>query len=61
MTSADIKSVQIIATTNDGKHIMAVSDDKILIRCIAEWCKFIKLKEDVFEQCSLKEIMEEEQ
>lgn len=59
MTSADIKSVQIIATTNDGKHIMAVSDDKILIRCIAEWCKFIKLKEDVFEQCSIKEIMEE--
>ena len=59
MTSDDIKSVQIIATTKDGKHIIAVSDDKILIRCIAEWCKFIKLKEDVFEQCSLKEIMEE--
>ena len=59
MISDDIKSVQIIATTKDGKHIIAVSDDKILIRCIAEWCKFIKLKEDVFEQCSLKEIMEE--
>ena len=59
MTSDDIKSVQIIATTKDGKHIMAVSDDKILIRCIAEWCKFIMLKEDVFEQCSLKEIMED--
>ena len=59
MTSDDIKSVQIIATTKDGKHIMAVSDDKILIRCIAEWCKFVKLKEELFEQCSLKEVMEE--
>ena len=59
MTSDDIKSVQIIATTKDGKHIMAVSDDKILIRCIAEWCKFVKLKDELFEQCSLKEIMEE--
>lgn len=59
MTSNDIKSVQIIATTKDGKHIMAVSDDKILIRCIAEWCKFVKLKDELFEQCSLKEIMEE--
>ena len=59
MTTDDIESVQIIATTNDGKHIMAVSDDKILICCIAEWCKFVKLKEDVFEQCSLKELMEE--
>ena len=59
MTSNDIKSVQIIAITKDGKHIMAVSDDKILIRCIAEWCKFVKLKDELFEQCLLKEIMEE--
>ena len=59
MTSNDIKSVQIIAITKDGKHIMAVSDDKILIRCIAEWCKFVKLKDELFEQCSLKDIMEE--
>jgi hypothetical protein len=57
MTSDDIQSVQIIATTKDGKHIMAVSDDKILIRCIAEWCKFVKLKDELFEQCSLKELI----
>ena len=36
---------------------MAVSDDKILIRCIAEWCQFIRLKEELFEQCSLKELI----
>lgn len=59
MTSDDIKSVQIIATTKDGKHIMAVSDDEILIRCIAEWCQFIRLKEELFEQCSLKELISE--
>ena len=59
MTSDDIKSVQIIATTNDGKHIMAVSDDKILIRCIVEWCKFVKLKDELFEQCSLKELIDD--
>ena len=28
MTSDGIKSVEIIAITNDGKHIMAVSDEK---------------------------------
>ena len=59
MTSNDIKSVQIIATTNDDKHIMAVSNDKILIQCIAAWCQFFKLKDELFEQCSLKELMEE--
>ena len=46
MTSDDIQSVQIIATCKDGQHIMAVSDDKILIRCIAEWCQFMRLKEE---------------
>lgn len=34
MTSDDIKKVQIIATTKDGQHLLSVSDDKILIRCI---------------------------
>ena len=59
MTTNDIKSVQIIATTKDGQHIMAVSDDKVLICCIAEWCQFMRLKEELFEQCSLKELIEE--
>ena len=58
MTSNDIKSVQIIATTKDGKHIMAISEDKFLIKTIAVCCKFVKLKDELFEQCSLKEIME---
>ena len=58
MTSDDIKSVQIIATTKDGKHIMAVSDERHLIWYIASCCKFVKLKDELFEQCSLKEIME---
>lgn len=59
MTSDDIQSVQIIATTKDGKHIMAVSDERFLIWNIVSCCKFIKLKEELFEQCSLKELMEE--
>ena len=49
MTSADIKSVQIIATTNDGKYLMAVSDEKPLIWHIASCCKFVKLKDKLFE------------
>ena len=58
MTSNEITQVQIIATTNDGKHIMAVSDEKPLIWHIAACCKFVKLKDELFEQCSLKEITE---
>ena len=59
MTSDDIKSVQIIATTKDGKYIMAVSNEKPLIWYIASCCKFAKLKDELFEQCSLKELIDD--
>ena len=59
MTSDDIKSVQIIATTKDGKHIIAISDEKPLIWYIALFCKFAKLKDELFEQCSLKELIDD--
>ena len=59
MTANDIKSVQIIATTKDGKHIIAVSDDKPLIWHIVAFCKFAKLKDELFEQCSLKELIDD--
>lgn len=57
ITNEDIQKVQIIATCKDGQHLLSVSDDKILIRCIAEWCQFVLLKEELFSECSLKEIM----
>lgn len=59
MTSDDITQVQIIATTKDGKHLMAVSDEKPLIWHIVSCCKFAKLKEELFEQCSLKELIDD--
>lgn len=59
MTSDDIKGVQIIATCKDGQHLLAVSDDRVLISCIAEWCKFMRLKDELFEQCSLKELIDD--
>lgn len=37
---------------------MAVSEGKPLIWHIASCCKFVKLKDELFEQCSLKEIMD---
>jgi len=58
MTSNDIEKAQIILTTKDGQHLMAVSDDRILIAFITEMCKFVKLKNDIFEECNLKESIE---
>lgn len=58
MTSDNITKLQILATIDDGTHLMAITDDKILIRFAAELCQFVKIKEDLFEQCSLKELIE---
>ena len=59
MTTADIERIQIIATTKDGEYILGVSDNEELIAAVAIYCKFQKLKKEYFEQCSLKELLEE--
>lgn len=58
LTSDNIKSVQIVATLDDGSHIIGVFDDRILIKYIVASCKFAKLREELFGQCSLKELVE---
>lgn len=58
LTSRNIDKIQILATMNDGSHLMTVSDNKALIDIIVGTCKFVKLKDDIFEQCSLKEIID---
>ena len=58
MTSDNIIKLQILATMGDGTHLMAITDDKILIRFVGELCQFVRLKEDLFDQCSLKELVE---
>lgn len=57
LTSRNIEKIQITATLDNGSHIMAVSDNKELIDIIVGACQFVKLKDDIFEQCSLKEII----
>jgi len=57
LTSRNIEKIQITATLDNGSHIMAVSDNKALIDIIVGTCKFVKLKDDIFEKCSLKEII----
>ena len=62
MTSNNIKKLQIRAITDDekDKYLMATTDEKILINAIVKFCQFAKLKNELFEQCSLKELIKEE-
>lgn len=58
LTSDNIVKVQITATMDDGTHIMGFSEDKYLINYIVATCQFARLREDLFAQCSLKELMD---
>lgn len=57
MTSDNIMKVQIIAECDDGQHLISVSDDKTLINLIVEFCKFARLKDELFEQCDLEKLI----
>ena len=57
MTNKDIKSVQIIAETDDGTHIIALSDNRMLIDVIVSMCQFQRIDETQIRQVPLEEIL----
>ena len=58
MTNKDIKSVQIIAELNDGTHIIALSDNRMLIDVIVSMCQFQRIDEKQIGEIPLEEIFE---
>ena len=58
MTNKDIKSVQIIAELNDGTHIIALSDNRMLIDVIVSMCQFQRIDEKQIGEIPLEEIIE---
>lgn len=58
MTNKDIKSVQIIAEMDDGTHIIALSDNRMLIDVIVSLCQFQRIDEKQIGEIPLAEIIE---
>lgn len=59
MTNNDIKSVQIIAEMDDGTHIIALSDNRMLIDVIISLCQFQRIDKTRVRKVPLEEIMAE--
>lgn len=57
MTTNDIKSVQILIQSNDGEVLWGNTSDKILIRMIASYVRFIKVDEEKFAEMDIKELL----
>lgn len=58
MTNNDIKKIQIIAELDDGTHIIALSDNRMLIDVIVSICQFQRIDETQIGQVPLAEIIE---
>lgn len=58
MTTDEIKTVQIMLETNDGKVLVGTATDNILIRMIASYVKFVKMDRAKFVSVSIKDIIE---
>ena len=59
MTNNDIKKIQIIAELDDGTHIIALSDNRMLIDVIVSMCQFQRIDETQIRQVPLEEILAE--
>lgn len=57
MTSRNIKKVQIIAEIDDGTHIIAISDNQMLIDEIVSLCQFQRIDETHINEIPLTEII----
>ena len=56
MTTNDIKNIQVLMTTNDGRYLIAVTDN-IAIKCLcAEILQFHEVKKELIEESSLTEL-----
>ena len=57
MSNNDIKKIQIIAELNDGTHIIALSDNRMLIDVIVSMCQFQRIDETQIGEIPLEEII----
>lgn len=57
MTTDDIKSVQILIESNNGEILVGNTSDKILVRMIASYVKFVKVDKSNFTQIDIKELL----
>lgn len=58
MTTNDIKNIQLLMTTNDGRYFIAVTDN-VAIKCLcAEILQFREVKKELIEEYSLTELID---
>ena len=61
MTTNDIEKAEILLCFKDGERALGVTDDEFLLKCIAQYVKFIQLDEEKMGTVSLSEIIKNQQ
>lgn len=59
MTTSDIKNVQVLMTTNDGRYLVAVTND-VVIKCLcAATLQFHELKKESLVKIKVTDILDQ--
>lgn len=56
MTTNDIKNVQVLMTTSDGRYFIAVTDNEAIKCLCAEVLQFREVKKELIEEYSLTKL-----
>lgn len=60
MTTSDIKNVQVLMTTNDGRYLVAVTSD-VAIKCLCTaTLQFREVKKELIEEIKITDIIDDE-
>lgn len=61
MTTNDIEKVEIFLCFKNGERALGITDDEFLLKCIAQYVKFIQIDEEKVGEIPLSEIIKNQQ
>lgn len=61
MTTNDIEKAEILLCFKDGERALGVTDDEFLLKCIAQYVKFIQIEEEKVGTIPLSDIIKNQQ
>lgn len=61
MTTNDIEKAEILLCFKNGERALGATDDEFLLKCIAQYVKFIQLDEEKMGTVLLSEIIKNKQ
>ena len=61
LTTKDVKNVQILLTTTDGRYLIGTSDNPMIVMTIASFVKFVEIDADNVGTIKLEDMLKKQE